>query len=158
IGTRAEFYEATGAFRDMIVTHLLQVLGFVAMEPPAGFDSEALVHETTSVFDALRTFGPDDVVRGPYDGYPHRPAVAPGSTTETFVALCAFIDNERWDGVPFYLRTGKCMAQGRRVVTIVAKDRTHELLELKNGYRARELVFDLGEPGSISTHFLVKSP
>ena len=158
IGTRAEFYEATGAFRDMIVTHLLQVLGFVAMEPPESFHADALVHETTSVFESIRPFGSDDVVRGQYEGYLAEPGVVPGSTTETFVALRAFVDNERWEGVPFYLRTGKCLAQGRRVVTLGAKNSAPELRGLDRAARARKLVFDLGEPGSISTHFFVKAP
>jgi glucose-6-phosphate 1-dehydrogenase len=158
IGTRAEFYEATGAFRDMIVTHLLQVLGFVAMEPPESFDAHALVHETSKVFDALAPLRPQDVVRGQYRGYLDAPGVAPGSQTETFVALRAFVENERWHGVPFYLRTGKCLAEGRRVVTIGIKNRPHRLIAPEDGFGPRELVFDLGDPGSITTQFLVKAP
>jgi len=157
IGTRAEFYEATGAYRDMIVTHLLQVLGFVAMEPPESFDAQALVHETTRVFDALAPLGPEDVVRGQYDGYLDEPGVAAGSQTETFVAMRAYIDNARWEGVPFYLRTGKRLAQGRRVVTIGIKEAPNEMLT-QNGFPPRKFIFDLGDPGSISTHFLVKAP
>jgi glucose-6-phosphate 1-dehydrogenase len=157
IGTRAEFYEATGAFRDMIVTHLLQVLGFVAMEPPASFDAAELRRETGRVFDALAPLRPEDVVRGQYRGYLDAPGVAAGSETETFVALRAFVDNERWRGVPFYLRTGKCLAEGRRVVTIRLKNALHSAIELDEP-PARELVFDLGDPGSISSRFLVKAP
>jgi glucose-6-phosphate 1-dehydrogenase len=158
IGTRAEFYEATGAYRDMIVTHLLQVLGFVAMEPPASFEADELLRETAKVFDALAPIDPADVVRGQYEGYLDAPGVEPGSQTETFVALRAFIRNERWDGVPFYLRTGKCLAEGKRVVTIGLKSQPH--LEIGEGEDdlTRELVFDLGDPGSISTRFLVKAP
>jgi glucose-6-phosphate 1-dehydrogenase len=158
IGTRAEFYEATGAYRDMIVTHLLQVLGFVAMEPPAAFDAAELLHETAKVFDALAPLDPADVVRGQYEGYLDAPGVEPGSRTETFVALRAFVDNERWRGVPFYLRTGKCLAEGRRVVTIGLKSRPHLELGHDEDHLSRELVFDLGDPGSISTRFLVKAP
>src|SRR5262249_33748081 len=155
IGPGAEFYEATGAFRDMIVTPLLQVLGFVAMEPPPSFDAEALVHEATRVFESLEPLRPEDIVRGQYDGYLDEPGVTRGSTTETFVAVRAFVDNERWAGVPFYLRTGKCLADTRRVITIGLKGSEDDLL---GGFPPRELVFDLGEPGSISTHFLVKAP
>jgi glucose-6-phosphate 1-dehydrogenase len=158
IGTRAEFYEATGAFRDMIVTHLLQVLGFVAMEPPASLDADALVHETAVVFDALAPLRPEDVVRGQYDGYLDEPGVVAGSQTETFVAVRAFVRNPRWEGVPFYLRTGKRLAEGRRVVTIGMKEPPEEMLGVKGGFPPREFVFDLGEPGTISTHFLVKKP
>ncbi len=117
IGTRAGFYEETGAFRDMIVTHLLQVLGFVAMEPPTSFSSKALVDETVKVFDAIAPLRPEDTVRGQYRGYRDEAGVAPDSDTETFVAMRVAIDNWRWAGVPFYLRTGKCMAEGRRLLT-----------------------------------------
>jgi glucose-6-phosphate 1-dehydrogenase len=158
IGTRAEFYEATGALRDMVVTHLLQVLGFVAMEPPESLHSAALVHETTKVFEALAPIRREDVVRGQYDGYLREPGVTLGSTTETFVALRAYVDNPRWQGVPFYLRTGKRLAQGRRVVTIGIKDAPYGLAGSMGDFPHRELVFDLGEPGSISTRFLVKAP
>jgi glucose-6-phosphate 1-dehydrogenase len=158
IGTRAEFYEATGAYRDMIVTHLLQVLGFVAMEPPASFDADALLRETAKVFDALAPIEPADVVRGQYDGYLDAPGVTPGSRTETFVALRAFVQNERWEGVPFFLRTGKCLAAGKRVVTIAMKPQPHLEIGDATDEPTRKLVFDLADPGSISTHFLVKAP
>jgi glucose-6-phosphate 1-dehydrogenase len=157
IGTRADFYEATGAFRDMIVTHLLQVLGFVAMGEPESLEPSALIRETGRVFDALAPLRPEDVVRGQYDGYLDEPGVAPGSQTETFVALRAFVQNDRWDGVPFYLRTGKCLAEGRRVVTLVMKSGLHTAL-MPTVDHPREFVFDLGDPGSISTRFLVKAP
>jgi len=158
IGTRAEFYEATGAYRDMIVTHLLQVLGFVAMEPPASFEAAVLLHETAKVFDAIAPLDPSDVVRGQYEGYLDAPGVEPGSQTETFVALRVFVQNERWDGVPFYLRTGKCLAEGRRVVTIGLKSRPHLEIGDEEDHLSRELVFDLGDPGSVTTRFLVKAP
>jgi glucose-6-phosphate 1-dehydrogenase len=157
IGTRAEFYEATGAFKDMIVTHLLQVLGFVAMEPPDSLDADAIVHETSRVFEAIEPVTAEDVVRGQYDGYLDEPGVTPGSQTETFVAMRAFVRNARWDGVPFFLRTGKRLAETRRVVTIGMKRPPEDVLG-EMGLPPREFVLDLGEPGSISTHFLVKVP
>jgi glucose-6-phosphate 1-dehydrogenase len=128
------------------------------MEPPASLHSDALVQETTKVFEALTPLRPDAVVRGQYDGYRSEPGVARNSTTETFVALRAYVENPRWEGVPFYLRTGKRMAEGRRVVTIGIKAGPYELAGPASGFPHRELVFDLGEPGSISTHFLVKAP
>jgi glucose-6-phosphate 1-dehydrogenase len=142
----------------MIVTHLLQVLGFVAMEAPASLDAAELVRETGRVFEALAPLRNEDIVRGQYDGYLGEPGVACDSQTETFVALRAFVDNERWRGVPFYLRTGKCLAETRRVVTIGMKNVLPNAIVPANGLPARELVFDLGEPGSISTRFLVKAP
>src|SRR5688500_12779207 len=114
IGTRGSFYEATGAFRDMIVTHLLQILGVVAMEPPPSLEPRALVEEKTKVFRSMLPIDPDDVVRGQYEGYLQEPGVAPDSQVETFVAARVSVDNWRWAGVPFFLRTGKSMAEGAR--------------------------------------------
>ena len=158
VADRAEFYEATGAFRDMVVTHLLQVLGFVAMEPPDSFDADALVEETCKVFDALAPLRPEDLVRGQYDGYVGEQGVADGSETETFVALRAYVQNARWDGVPFYLRTGKLLAEGRRVVTLGFRRSPAGLFGSEERFPPGELVLDLGEPGSVSTRFLVKVP
>jgi glucose-6-phosphate 1-dehydrogenase len=158
IGTRAGFYEGTGAFRDMIVTHLLQVLGFIAMEPPTSFSAKALLNETVKVAEAMRPIEPQDVVFGQYAGYRDEEGVAPDSETETFVAARVFVDNWRWAGVPFYLRTGKRMAATRRVVTIAFRDPPRRMFESSNGFRPNELVFDLGDPGSISTTFLAKVP
>jgi glucose-6-phosphate 1-dehydrogenase len=158
IGTRAAFYEETGAFRDMIVTHLLQVLGFIAMEPPTSFSAKALLNETVKVAESMRPLRPEDVVFGQYAGYRDEDGVAPESQTETFVAARVAIDNWRWAGVPFYLRTGKRMAATRRVVTIAFRDPPRRMFESSNGFRPNELVFDLGDPGSISSTFLAKVP
>jgi glucose-6-phosphate 1-dehydrogenase len=158
IGTRAAFYEETGAFRDMIVTHLLQVLGFIAMEPPTSFSAKALLNETVKVAEAMRPIAPEDVVFGQYAGYRDEDGVNPASETETFVAARVHVDNWRWAGVPFYLRTGKRMADTRRVVTIAFRDPPRRMFESSNGFRPNELVFDLGDPGSISSTFLAKVP
>jgi glucose-6-phosphate 1-dehydrogenase len=122
IGTRGAFYEQTGAYRDMVVTHVLQVLGFIAMEPPASFSANALLNETIKVAESLRPIRPDDVVYGQYDGYRNEDGVAADSRTETFVAARVSIENPRWAGVPFYLRTGKRMAETTRMVTIAFRD------------------------------------
>ena len=119
---------------------------------------QVLVTETVKVFDALRPLRPEDVVRGQYDGYLSEPGVSPDSRTETFVALRCFVDNSRWAGVPFYLRTGKRLAEGQRMVAIGFRELSDQLFAPPEGFPARELVFDLGDPGSISTHFLVKAP
>jgi glucose-6-phosphate 1-dehydrogenase len=158
IGTRAGFYEGTGAFRDMVTTHLLQVLGFVAMEPPTSFSAKALVNETVKVFDSIAPIAPEDVVRGQYDGYRDEDGVAPDSDTETFVALRAEVENWRWAGVPFYLRSGKCLAEGRRVLTITFHQPPRPMFGSQNGFGPNQLVFDLGEPGGISAGFLAKVP
>ncbi|KRE27641.1 glucose-6-phosphate dehydrogenase [Mycobacterium sp. Soil538] len=115
---RGSFYEATGCLRDMVSTHLCQVLGFVAMEPPTTMDAVALREAKAAVFAAMRLLDPARVVFGQYRGYRDDDDVADGSDVETFVALEAFVDNERWRGVPFYLRTGKALADNRRTVTL----------------------------------------
>src|SRR5262249_6839592 len=140
IGTRAAFYEQTGAFKDMVVTHLLQVLGFVAMEPPTSLTARALLNETAKVFEALAPIHAADVVRGQYAGYRDEPGVASDSQTETFVAARVHIDNWRWAGVPFYLRTGKCMAETRRLVTIGFREPPRRMFASASGFAPNELV------------------
>ena len=118
IEMRGSFYEETGAFRDMIVTHLFQVLGFVAMEPPTSLEPKPLGLEREKVFDSMPPLRPEDVVRGQYAGYREEDGVAADSDTETFVAVKAFVDNWRWEGVPFYLRSGKRLAESRHLLTV----------------------------------------
>src|SRR5215468_6933227 len=115
---RGAFYDATGAYRDMIVTHLFQVMGFVAMEPPISLSAKNLRDEKAKVFQALHDIDPSKVVRGQYVGYRDEEGVHPRSLTETFIAMRVEIDNWRWAGVPFYLRSGKSMAASRQVVTL----------------------------------------
>jgi glucose-6-phosphate 1-dehydrogenase len=154
---RVAFYEATGAFRDMVVTHLFQVLGFVAMETPTTFDAHELRRHRREVFGAMVPLDPSRVVRGQYEGYRALPGVAPDSDTETLVALEVRIDNDRWRGVPFYLRTGKKMAEGRRTITVTLREPDHELFELAEA-AANQLVVDVGEPGSITIVARTKEP
>ena len=115
---RAGFYEETGAFRDMVVTHLLQILGLVALEPPSRIDPDSLHIERTKLFEAVRPIDPERVVFGQYEGYREEEGVAEDSRSETFVALEVSVDSWRWSGIPFYLRTGKALAASRRTVTI----------------------------------------
>jgi len=120
IGSRARYYERAGAVRDMVQSHLTQVLSLVAMEPSASFEAEAIRDEKVKVLHAVRPLEAGDLVCGQYGGgtigdeavvaYVDEDAVAPDSSTETYVALRLFIDNRRWQGVPFYLRTGKRLA------------------------------------------------
>jgi glucose-6-phosphate 1-dehydrogenase len=132
---RGSFYDATGALRDMVPNHLFQLLTLIAMEPPSCFAADALRSEKAKVLDAVHALGPDDArrnaVRGQYGGgtaastavapYRRAPDVDPRSTTETFVALKLMIDNWRWAGVPFYLRTGKALRRRRSEIAIQFK-------------------------------------
>jgi len=163
IEMRGSFYEATGAFRDMLVTHLFQVLGFVAMEPPTSLAPKPLGLEREKVFDSLLPLRPEDVVRGQYVGYREADGVDPGSDTETFIAVKAFVDNWRWEGVPFYLRSGKRMAESHHVLTIAFKQPPRRMFPLDEAlipedFGRDHLTFELGEPGSISASFLAKVP
>ncbi len=158
---RGGFFEETGTFRDMVVTHLLQVLAFVAMEQPASFGAKPLRDEIDKVFQAITPIRPEHVIRGQYDGYRDEEGVAPDSQTETFVALRAEIENTRWKGVPFYLRTGKCMAESRQVVTIGFDEpvmRMFPIDQADNQRHGNELVAEFADPGSIQIHFLAKQP
>jgi glucose-6-phosphate 1-dehydrogenase len=114
---RGRFYERTGALRDMVPNHLFQLLAMIAMEPPISFDADSVRVKKTELFQAVHPVSPADVVRAQYGAgevlgrpvldYRHEPDVAPDSVTETYVALKLGVDNWRWAGVPFYLRTGK---------------------------------------------------
>ena len=132
VGSRARFYEGTGAMRDMIQSHLLQLLTLVAMEPPVSMEAEALRDEKVKVLKSIRPIPPDDVhahafraqysqgdIGGnPVAGYLQEAGVAADSVTETYAALKLYVDNWRWRGVPFYLRTGKRMAAQHSLVSI----------------------------------------
>ena len=111
IGTRGAYYDEAGALRDMVQNHMFQLLTLVAMEPPVSFRAEAVRDEKVKVLHAVPPFTREEarsrVVRAQYKGYRNEPKVAPDSRTETFVAVQLFLDNWRWAGVPFYLRTGK---------------------------------------------------
>jgi glucose-6-phosphate 1-dehydrogenase len=159
VGTRGAFYEQTGGYRDMVVTHLFQVLGFVAMEPPTAITSGALAIEKRKVYESLEPVDPTGVVRGQYEGYREIPGVAPSSDTETFVALRAAIDNWRWAGVPVYMRTGKRLHRSGHAVTIAFREPPRRMFELDpHVHDPNQLVLDLGDPGSITGLFLAKEP
>ena len=157
---RAGFYEQTGALKDMVTTHLLQVLGFVAMEPPVSLQADDLRNRTGDVFQALQPINPADVVYGQYEGYKDEPGVAKDSTVETFVAAKVEIDSWRWAGVPIFLRTGKAMAVSRQTVTVVFKEPPMRLFAFDKDVRdARNaLRFDIKDPPGIALEFLGKEP
>ena len=159
IGTRAAFYEGIGAMKDMIVTHLFQVLTFVAMEPPARLAADDLMAEKTKVMRCLQPLGRDDVVRGQYEGYRDEAGVARDSQTETFLAARVTIDNWRWSGVPFFLRTGKRLAAEKWSVTLAFKQPPSSMFgDIPEGFKYDHLALELAPTEGISLGFLAKEP
>jgi glucose-6-phosphate 1-dehydrogenase len=142
---RAAYYDGAGALRDMVANHMLQLLALIAMEPPARFDGSAIRDEKAKVFRSLRQVAPADVpnmsVTGQYAAGASGGAIVRGyidelgkpSTTETFVALKAHVDNWRWQGVPFYLRTGKRMTTRRSEIVIQFKPVPHSMFSNRGG-------------------------
>ena len=122
VETRGRFYDPVGAMRDVVVNHLMQVVGAAAMEAPAGGDPETLRTAMTTVFRAVKTVDPARYVRGQYDGYRAIDGVAPDSTTETFAAMALEIENWRWSGVPFFIRTGKRLPVTQTELRLVFKE------------------------------------
>ena len=118
---RGSFYETAGCLRDVIQNHLFQIVALLAMEPPAIRDFGAVHGEKAKVFQAMRPLKPDDLVRGQYAGYREEPNVARSSDVETFCALRLFIDSWRWEGVPWYLRSGKYLAETATEVLVELK-------------------------------------
>ncbi|MEW6567171.1 MAG: glucose-6-phosphate dehydrogenase [Chloroflexota bacterium] len=134
---RARFYDHVGVLRDMFQNHLLQLLALVAMEPPASFNADALRNERAKVLGSIRPIPAEQVaehsVRGQYRGYLSEPGVAPGSTTATYGALRLYVDNWRWQGVPFYLRSGKRLAAKATEIDIQFKSVPHLMFPLAPG-------------------------
>jgi glucose-6-phosphate 1-dehydrogenase len=153
---RGSFYEQTGALRDMVVTHLSQILGIVAMEPPRALDAEDLRDAKLALFQDLEPFDPSEAVFGQFDGYRDEDDVDRESTTETFVALRAHIDNDRWRGVPFLLRTGKALADGRRVVTLTLRACCETVFPPDS--RADEIVIEMTDDPQLGVDVRVKRP
>jgi glucose-6-phosphate 1-dehydrogenase len=161
VDDRVGFYEATGAFKDMVVTHLFQILAFMAMEPPTALEPVAIGEEKNKVFRCMRPLDVSRVVRGQYEGYKDIPGVAPDSDTETFVALRADIDNWRWAGVPFFLRTGKQMGSGERIISIAFREPPKSMFPADSGVGTQgpdHLTFDLADSSRLSLSFYGKRP
>jgi glucose-6-phosphate 1-dehydrogenase len=161
LGKRSAFYEATGAYRDMVVTHLFQILGFMAMEPPTSLEPKPISEEKNKVFRSMRVIDPKDVVRGQYTGYRSEEGVDPESDTETFIALKCQIDNWRWAGVPFFLRTGKRLAEGQRIISIAFREPPKSMFPVGSGVGAQgpdHLTFDLADASKMSLSFYGKRP
>jgi glucose-6-phosphate 1-dehydrogenase len=125
VGGRAGYYDGSGVVRDMVQNHLLQLLSIVAMEPPASMDADSLRNKKAEVLSSVRRWTPQEfrknAVAGQYDGYLRENGVAEGSRTPTFATMRLFVDNWRWQGVPFYLRSGKSMARKMSEIVIQFK-------------------------------------
>jgi len=161
LGRRSAFYEQTGAYRDMVVTHLFQILAFMAMEPPTALSPAPISEEKNKVFRSMEPINPKDVVRGQYAGYRAEEGVDPESDTETFIALKCQIDNWRWAGVPFFLRTGKRMAEGQRIISIAFREAPKSMFPVGSGVGAQgpdHLTFDLADASKVSLSFYGKRP
>jgi len=171
---RSAFYEQTGALRDMVPNHLFQLLAMVAMEPPNSFDADAVRTEKEKLLDAIHIQTPAEAlqnsVRGQYQsglvngkpmrGYREEEGVAPDSTTETYVALKLSIDNWRWAGVPFYLRTGKALARRQTQIVIAFKDAGHALFRQSAQEKppANTLVLQIQPDEGLFFHMKAKVP
>jgi glucose-6-phosphate 1-dehydrogenase len=127
VGKRSAFYESAGCLRDVIQNHLFQIVALLAMEPPAGRNFGAVHNEKAKVFKAMRPLKPDDLVRGQYAGYRLEPDVAKRFDVETFCALRLFIDSWRWDGVPWYLRSGKYLPDTATEILVELKPPSQKL-------------------------------
>jgi glucose-6-phosphate 1-dehydrogenase len=161
LGKRSGFYEQTGAFRDMVVTHLFQILAFVAMEPPTALEPSSISEEKNKVFRSMLPIAPSDVVRGQYTGYRSEDGVGAESDTETFIALKCSIDNWRWAGVPFFLRTGKRLAEGQRIISIAFREPPKSMFPANSGVGSQgpdHLTFDLADQSKMSLSFYGKRP
>jgi len=171
---RGDYYEGAGALRDMIQNHLLQLLCFIAMEPPTSFNGDEIRDRKVDVLRAMRKFTPDEVrtsaVRGQYGkgwmegkevpGYREEPKVAPDSNTETFAAIKFFVDNWRWQGVPFYMRTGKRMHQTASIITIQFRDVPHLIFptEAAESWQQNRLIISIQPEMSIRLQVQAKRP
>jgi glucose-6-phosphate 1-dehydrogenase len=171
VESRAAFYESAGAIRDMIQSHVLQLTSLVSMESPARFDATSVRNEKLKVLQSIRPFQPDgvskSVVRGQYGpgiiggkavpGYRQEPGVKPDSATETFVALKLFVDNWRWSGVPFYLRSGKRLAQSMAEIAIQFKRAPYMVFQGEKA-EPNSLVLNIQPDEGISLSFGAKPP
>ena len=167
VESRGRFYEKTGALRDMIPNHVFQLLAMVAMEPPGGFDANAVRSRKSDVFSALCTVSPKDAVRGQYGpgpggvlGYRQENDVAPNSGVETYVAMQLAIDNWRWAGVPFFLRTGKHMSRRMTEIAIRFKPAPYAPFEDTNvaALPPNWLLLQIQPDEGIALQFEVKRP
>jgi glucose-6-phosphate 1-dehydrogenase len=174
IGSRAAYYEEAGALRDMVQSHILQLLALVAMEPPPNFSAEAVRSEKAKVLNSVRPFSLEDVrrfsVRGQYSrgliggkeigGYLEEPGIAPDSRTETYVGIKFLIDNWRWANVPFYIRTGKNLAKRATEIAVAFKRTPHFIFRQAPAEQVESniLAFRIQPDEGITLKFIAKLP
>jgi glucose-6-phosphate 1-dehydrogenase len=158
VSGRGAFYEETGAIRDVVQNHLLEVVAFLAMEPPPAGDREALRDEKTKVFKAIRPLTPDNVIRGQFRGYREEQGVARDSHVETFAALRLNIDSWRWSGVPFYVRTGKNLPITATEVMVEFHRPPHQVFSEPLAERSNYVRFRLGPDFAIAIGARAKHP
>ena len=156
VGMRAAFYDSTGAILDMLVTHLFQLAGEVSMKIPKSLDAEHIAEAREEVIGCFRPLTYDDVVVGQYEGYRDIDGVPGDSRTETFVAARLWVDNDRWQGVPFLLRTGKCMPESHQRVTIRFRRPAETMPDLPCD--CNTLSFELSGDGEIALSLITKRP
>ena len=155
---RGAFYDGVGAIRDVLQNHLLQVLALIAMEPPSDLTASTMEDEKLKVFRAIAALKPENVIRGQYVGYLDEAGVAPRSTTETYAAATMYVDNWRWSGVPFYLRTGKNLEETTLEVVIEFKQPPRLLFAESQEGSANLLRFRLGKNDGVDIELQAKSP
>jgi glucose-6-phosphate 1-dehydrogenase len=158
VGKRAGYYDRSGVLRDMFQNHLLQLLTLMAMEPPSAFDAQALRDEKVKVLQAVHPPSPNDLVLGQYEGYLSEDGVAPASQTPTYGALCLFIDNWRWQGIPFYLRSGKGLPHKLTEITIEFKRVPHLLFPENVDLMPNHLSLCIHPNEAIHLNFATKTP
>ena len=155
---RGAFYDEVGGLRDVLQNHLLQVLALIAMEPPSDLTSQYMEDDKMKVFRSIDSLQPSDVVRGQYVGYLDEKGVAPGSTTETFVAAVLHVDNWRWAGVPFYMRTGKNLKETVLEVIVEFKQPPRMLFAETQAGSPNVLRFRLGKNDGVDIELMAKAP
>lgn len=158
VAGRGRFYEEAGAIRDVVQNHLLEVIAFLAMEPPPAGDREALRDEKTQLLKSIRTVSPEYCVRGQFQGYRDEEGVAKNSTVETFSAISFFVDSWRWEGVPFYVRTGKNLPVTVTEVLVELHRPPHMVFKETVAQRGNYLRFRLGPDFAIAIGTRVKRP
>ena len=158
VADRGSFYDRTGAIRDVVQNHMLQVLASVLADPPAARGHDAWRKEKTKLIGALRPLTPADTVRGQYDGYLDVAGVAPGSTTETYVAVRLAVDSPRWGGVPVLIRAGKCMPVTATEVAIGFRPSSRDLLEPGTAAEPNVLRFRIWPEGEVGLTLSGKKP
>ena len=158
VGHRAGYYDQAGVLRDMFQNHMLQLLTLTAMEPPSAFNAKALRDEKTKVLQSLRPIPLTDGVWGQYQGYREEDGVASDSSTPTYIALKLYVDNWRWKGVPFYLRSGKKMDQKTTEITLQFKQVPHLMFPEKAGLTPNSLSLCIQPDEGMHLHFETKIP